>query len=305
MKYYIGIDGGGTKSRLLAVAPDGSEVGRAMGGSTNLASNTQESVRDCLARLFADFEAGSGANKEDCLAVCIGSAGLDYEAKEQEMQEILRGVGFRCPVVAVNDSLLALAAETRGEPGVVVIAGTGSIAYGRDAEGRTYRAGGWGHLIDDGGSGYWIAKEGVRRTLRAFDGSDPHTLLEQTLPAAFGVALLPEIIDTIYGGANKAELAAFAVYVDEGARQHDAVCCAILEDAAQELFVLVDTILRRMQSPDAMVIASGGTILGCERLFAGFERRVAAAHPGARIGKIQAEPVMGAVYMAMQAAVAV
>jgi N-acetylglucosamine kinase-like BadF-type ATPase len=297
MEYYVGIDGGGTKSRLLAVDKNEEPVAVLYGGSTNLASNQVSEVRETLRSLFARMFAEGGLSPEGCLGVCVGSAGLDFPAACGQMESLVRESGFACPVAAVNDSLLALAAATDGGPGVIIISGTGSIAYGAGADGTIARCGGWGHILDDGGSGYWIGKEAIRRAFLAYDGRGRQTVLTGKVMDKLGVSNLPDAIEPLYGdgGIGKPEIAEFCVMVQEGAEAGDAVCREILEEAAEELFALTDAILKKLGQDDLSVAVSGGSIQNNPTLLAMFAARVSAVYPRVSVAEIKREPVWGAI----------
>ena len=297
MKYYIGIDGGGTKSRLLAVDQNYNVIGEAAGHSTNLASNSKEFVYNSLKSIIYDFLETNNTRIEHCLGICIGSAGLDSQSSCRVMEQIVKDIGFTCRIIAINDSLLALAAVTEGGPGVVVISGTGSIAYGMDSSGSTVRCGGWGHILDDSGSGYWIGIEALQYALRSFDGRGEKTILEETFKEVFHVTHLPDCMEHIYSGFNKAEIAGYALYVKEGAGKKDNVCLEIIERAAKELFFLADAVIRGMKENAPDVIVSGGAILNNDILFSGFYSYIKESYPGIRIIKMDKKPVMGAIHL--------
>ena len=300
MEYYIGIDGGGTKSRLLAVDKENKIIGNSLGTSTNLASNSKEFVCESLRKLFADFFESSGADKKDCIGLCIGSAGLDSKKSEKLMVEIIKQLGFDCKILAVNDSLLVLSAVTKGKPGVVVISGTGSIAYGMNSDNDTIRCGGWGHILDDNGSGYKIGESALKYALRSYDGRGKKTILEETLKKALNLEYLPDCIERVYNDFNKAEIAGYAIYVKEGAAMNDEVCKDIIQEAALELFKLADAVLTKMQADDLEVIVSGGTILNIDMLYTSFIIFMKEKYPKTKVIKIDKEPVMGAIYLAQQ-----
>lgn len=301
MKYYLGIDGGGTKSRMMAVDIDERPIGEALGGSTNMASNPHEAVAKTLKDLFSDFLTAHNLKQEDCLSIAIGSAGLDSEKSHHVMEEMIRAVGFSCPVVAVNDSLLVLAAATKGGPGIVVISGTGAVAYGLGADGQTVRCGGWGHLLDDGGSAYWLGKEALRAAFFSYDGRGPKTVLEQVFKEKFDTDALPDCIDAVYGRFNKSDIAQYAREVEQGAKNGDAVCMRILREGAQELYWLADTVAQKLGAAALDVIVSGGNIINNNLLYELFVQKLQENHPQLRVRKIDKEPVMGAIYLALNA----
>src|SRR4030095_5317067 len=130
-------------------------------------------------------------------AVCLGIAGVDREDEASTVRAIMRRIGYRSHTIVVNDALIALVAAAGDAPGVVIIAGTGAIVYGRNANGEAARAGGWGHMIGDEGSGYWIGREALSAVMRAYDGRGPATRLTAAILSHLNVddeSRLPRIV---------------------------------------------------------------------------------------------------------------
>src|SRR3990170_4420420 len=119
-------------------------------------------------------------------AICLGIAGVDREDDHTVIRGIMKRIGLKARILIVNDALVALEAGTPGQPGIVIISGTGSIAYGRNAAGEAARSGGWGHVLGDEGSGYWIGRAALRAVLRAADRRGPPTVLTRMLLKHFG-----------------------------------------------------------------------------------------------------------------------
>ena len=295
-RYYIGIDGGGTQSRLLVASEDMEPLLRLQGGSTNPDSNTKEAVSATLGAMFLELR-NNGFLEEDCKGLCIGVAGINSAPAAKDMEELVRRMGYS-RVSAVNDCLLALAAAFGSGPGAVLVCGTGSIAFGRDAQGRVRRFGGWGHIFDDHGSAYWIGKEAIRRAFCSYDGRAPKTALEGAVQQAYGVDDLPLCAAKIYDeDFNKADIAQLATLVREHALNGDAESLGILKVAAAELGILAGTALDAAY-PHQSLVVSGGTIENNEILLGLLEDELGRTHPWARVRKIDKEPVWGAVYLA-------
>lgn len=299
--YYIGIDGGGTKSRLIAVDESQTVLGQNESGSTNLASNTGSEVFRELDSLFTGFFDKTGLTPDDCAGLCMGSAGIDYPGNKRLMEELIAKCGFTCPITVVNDSRIVLAAATGGGKGpcAVVVSGTGSIALGMDEDGESVRCGGWGHLLDDMGSAYWMGIEGIRRALRSYDGRCQKTVLEKSLPIAMGLNHITECLEPVYGGKlGKQEIAKLAPMVTAGAMAGDKACTEILETSAGELFLLADATIRKLKVAPDVVTVSGGTIVNSEIYLAKLREIMSRERPGVRVETIREEPIMGAVFLA-------
>ncbi len=181
MAYYLGIDGGGTKT-TCAVGDDDSLLATVTAGPSNIVRVGKAEVRRSLHQAIAQGCAAAGIFPVQVTRACIGAAG----AASEETARAIRGIAaevLTAEVIVIADMEIALEAAFPSCPGIVVIAGTGSIAYGRDSRGNTARAGGWGFAISDEGSAHWIARHAVAAIFRAWDrGSISHPQSRRTLP---------------------------------------------------------------------------------------------------------------------------
>src|SRR5204862_1881072 len=125
--------------------------------------------------------------------ICLGIAGVDRAGDQNVVREIMDRIGYKATILIVNDALIALQAGIGDAPGIVVVSGTGSIAYGRNAQGEAARAGGWGHVLGDEGSGYWIGRLALRAVVRHADGRGRATRLTPLLLGHFGLTGAAEL----------------------------------------------------------------------------------------------------------------
>lgn len=296
--FWIGIDGGGTKSRLMACDESGREYGPYVGGSTNLNSNPREAVQEHIRALVELFLMERGAAWGSISALAVGSAGVDIPENVADFTALLREAGFTCPLKVVNDVEILLESEVRGRPGLVLISGTGTVGLGKSADGRTHRVGGWGHIVGDEGSGYWIGREAVRRALRSLDGREPPTLLTGLLEERLGLPSVDRILPVVYGpDANKKDMAALARLVDAAAGQGDRAGREILRCAADEIFLMAQALVTACGLVGEFPIVVGGGILtGSEALWRDLRPRLHTLSPFTI--KAAREPAMGAVYLA-------
>src|SRR5262249_50032839 len=160
---FVGVDAGGTKTVCYLADQDGRVIGEARGPGASLtaagAYGVEGILRDVIGRVL---EPHSGTVS----GICVGMAGVDRPVEAALVRGMLQRVVASSHVAIVNDALVALEAGAPGRPGIVVIAGTGSIAYGRDTNGRAARAGGWGYVLADEGSGYWLGRQALRSAMR-------------------------------------------------------------------------------------------------------------------------------------------
>lgn len=276
MDNFIGIDGGGSGSRLVAIDKNRSIIAQAEGGPTNLTALPYDTVRDNIKNLLAKSQM-SGA---DCKYIYMGCAGASTHDNTIRLHNILKETGYHGPATIINDAHLALLAATQGKPGIILIAGTGSIAYGMDIHGRLHRAGGWGHLIDDGGSGYRISMDAIKAALMDFDKRGPSTILTQVITQYFGVSSPDEILLHIYGHYfDKSHIAGVSILVHGAAAAGDAVAIKILDQAVTDLVALASKIFPRIGADRTSLVLSGGIILNSSYIHGAFREIIGREHP--------------------------
>src|SRR5438270_8542374 len=156
--HVLGIDAGGTKTVCLLADERGMIVSEGRGPGANLLAAGELGVEKVLHEVM---ETAIGDRAITPAAICLGIAGVDREDEARTVRAIMRRIGYKSRVLVVNDALIALVAGAQDAPGIVIIAGTGSIVYGRNAGGEAARAGGWGHMICVVGIGYWIGRESL------------------------------------------------------------------------------------------------------------------------------------------------
>src|SRR5438876_9738583 len=192
--HVLGIDAGGTKTVCLLADERGTILAEGRGPGANLHAAGELEVEKVLHEVM---EEAIGERDIAPAAICLGIAGVDRDDEARTVRAIMRRIGHKSRVLVVNDALIALVAGAQDAPGIVIIAGTGSIVYGRNARGEAARAGGWGHMIGDEGSGYWIGKEALAAVMRAVDGRGSETRLTEDVLTHFQIAdtsQLPRIV---------------------------------------------------------------------------------------------------------------
>lgn len=297
MKYFIGIDGGGTNSRLLAVDLHGDVVGHVRGRTTNLESNPVATVMNNLTALIESFHERHFTKYEDCAGLCFGTAGVDTKASLLTIEELLRKTPFTCPTKVVNDALIALYANTRGEPGMMLIAGTGSIAYGVNAQGLEKRVGGYGYIVGDEGSAYWVVREAVRAALHAYDGTGPDTRLISDFTRALEFSEFEEIIDFVYR-RNKSDLARLSHVVTAAQAAGDPVADRIMQEALHYLSQSVDVLVKALGDEPMPLFQGGGFLMNSRYLQKGLAQRMASSHPQITLKEMSQPAEWGAVVLA-------
>ena len=294
MRYVLGVDAGGTKTVALLADESGQILGEARAGGANLQTHGELEVEKVLHDLIE-----RAAGERALSAVCLGMAGVDRPQDEAVLRGMLRRMGHRVGVRVVNDAVIALVAGAPGRVGLVVLAGTGSIAYGADGQGRTARSGGLGWLLADEGSAQWIGREALRSAVRAADGRGPETALMALVFEAMKVESLSELVPAVYErSVRPSELGRLAWTVEAGAKQHDAVAAGVLDAAASELALAARAVYRHLVflTGPVPVVLAGGAFRACP----GLVPRIAARLdiPAAETTQLTAEPAAGAVALA-------
>ncbi|HAE22824.1 MAG TPA: hypothetical protein DCG47_10940 [Spirochaetaceae bacterium] len=248
-EWLFGIDGGGTNSRIRVEGMDGSLLYRAEGGGCNPHAGSMKAASATIAALINEASQSAGLALHACTAGFIACAGVDTV---DERAEICRLVAAASALPAVlyagSDAEAALAGALGSPEGYLLIAGTGSIALGRSREGRTCRAGGWGHYLGDEGSAFWLAFEAIKRGLRGYEGRAETTSLYAAALEFFGLREAADFKPLLYSGFNKAAIARFAVRVEEERKAGDLVANGLFAEAARELAILVASVYERFSA---------------------------------------------------------
>ncbi len=227
MRYVIGIEGGGTKSRAAALSLDRKVLGRAQGGEMNLQNTLEGRLKETLTRLVERFQTRLGRPA----GISAGLAGCDRLQDKRKLKALLKGLFPGTPVIAESDARVALYGAFEEKPGILVISGTGSVAIGQDGQGRIARAGGWGYLLGDEGSGFSVGREALRACLYG-----RKTKLESLVRNALKVKKIEQVIPWIHAQEDVPKtLAWVAPLVFQAASRKDPAALEIVEAAASAL----------------------------------------------------------------------
>jgi N-acetylglucosamine kinase-like BadF-type ATPase len=302
MKLFLGVDGGQSATTALVGDETGRVLGEGEAGPCNHAASNEgrarleSAVRGSVAAACA--AAGLDYSAVTFEAACFGLSGGPAD-KRQILAELIRAG----KMVFVTDAEIALSGATAGGPGLVVIAGTGSIALGRNAQGRTARAGGWGYIFGDEGGAFDIARQALRAALRMEEGWGPETALRQVLLEATGAATVNDALHLFYTPAWPApRVARLAEAVDHAAQNSDPVAQRIIHQAAQELALLSAAVRTQLWRPaEPVEIAYVGGVFQCLALRERF-RMLVEMEPGAQLIDPRFGPAEGALLEAYRAA---
>jgi N-acetylglucosamine kinase-like BadF-type ATPase len=296
VKLFLGVDGGQSGTTAMVGNESGRVVGVGHGGPCNHVAKSEGRERFVRAVSACLREAGfEGVQFE---AACLGFSGGAAD-KDAYVRQLIKAKHY----VVTHDAFVALVGATAGEPGIVTIAGTGSIAFGRNREGKTARAGGWGYVFGDEGGGFDLVRQALRATLRHEEGWGPKTKLRDTLMAAAGATSANDLLHRFYTDEYPRErIAAFSKLVDRTARDGDAVAREILLSGAQQLATLATAV--RAQIFDGIVACRISYLGGVFRseILLGRYRMLMELEEGNRVNEPVFGPAAGALIEAYRAA---
>lgn len=294
MRYVLGIDAGGTKTVGLLADETGTVLRQARAGGANLRAHGELGVEKSLYQVIDALDA------PQVDALCLGIAGVALDADRDLVRNLLRRLGVKRAVRIVNDAVVALVAGAPDGVGVVLIAGTGSIAYGIDASGRTARSGGWGYLLGDEGSAFWLGHAAVRQGIRAADGRGPATTLYDRICRKLGFTTASDLVDWFYvQELSRTRVAQLASVVEEAAEEGDAAAIDLLDQASGHLARAAQSVVRQLAFPATFpLVLSGGAYKACPSLVRRLERDLEI--PAARVVRLEVEPAAGAVTLALR-----
>jgi len=306
--YYLGIDGGGTKT-TCAVGDESRVLAVATAGPSNVVRVGQERARESLQNSVRQACAAAGITPDEVARTCIGGSGAGRVEIAESVRRVLAEI-VPTPIDVVGDMQTALEAAFESSHGVVVNAGTGSFAYGRSRDGRTARAGGWGFAISDEGSAHWIGRQTVSAALRGADqqkNSDDREQFENSplvsaLMRAWGVHSLLDLARA----ANAVPPPDFSALFRAVASTDSAIASKVLESAGRELAQLAVVVIERLFPADdaspVRVAITGGVFRHAALVREVFYTELGRIEPRAEVNQNIVDSVEGALRLARRAA---
>ncbi|HKO97988.1 MAG TPA: BadF/BadG/BcrA/BcrD ATPase family protein [Pyrinomonadaceae bacterium] len=297
----VGVDGGGTKTHAVILDSNFSIVGEGVAGASNPLrvgiANAATAVREAIEKACEVAE----LRRTDLLVAEIGLAGARRQEIRARMRDALHTTGIG-EIIVVGDADIALYGVTEDEPGIILIAGTGSICCGINTRGRRMCAGGWGPVAGDEGGGSWIARQGLRAIAHATDGRGESTNLTEAACSYFHCSDPNDLSTAIYSPTITNErLAGFARHVIEAAKAKDAIARSIIAEAGKELGIAGAAVIRnlKLQAETFQVGYVGGVFTGAgELVLAGVREEVKKVAPKAYLAPPRFPPAVAAARMA-------
>ncbi|MGH4051419.1 MAG: N-acetylglucosamine kinase [Clostridium sp.] len=259
MNYIIGVDGGGTKTEAVAYSLEGKELGKGRSGFGNLLLNFKQALKNIInaVELCKDGINEYGGNL-DCLCIYVGLAGLETIGYKEKIENVLKEK-FNCKVEVCNDAEIAHAALLKGKDGIMTISGTGSICYGL-YKGKRDRTGGWGHILGDKGSGYYIALEAFKKMAFEEDSGLEKSKLTLAIMSKLNIDNVNDIKEFIHS-ENKGEIASYAQLVVELANIFEVNSVNILRKAGEDLAIMTERLYKKLEINEPINIGVKGSIL--------------------------------------------
>jgi len=299
MEWAIGVDGGGTHTRAVLVDAEGVVQDVRFGGCGNFQRIGTNGLQLLLDQLLPPLSAQAESQN---VALCLALAGAGRSAEQQEIAEMVKRIGWSNSVRVESDARAALEGAHGGAPGLVVIAGTGSIVLGKNDRGELARAGGWGPLLGDEGSGYYLGLQALQATTRYLDGAGPETELVEALAMALDMEGWDGLVPEVYGGKiDRGRIATLGPIVSDVATRGDAVAAEIVDRAGTALGGQVAAVAQRLGLLEDVTISCMGGVFAEEGLFA----RTILSNARSRTGVVWLRPAllpaaMGAVLLAWE-----
>jgi N-acetylglucosamine kinase-like BadF-type ATPase len=293
----IGIDAGGSTTEAILVDAAGAEVARASAAGANLHSINRQDAEANLSSVISPLLIGHRVR-----AICVGAAGAGRDADRAKLRQVVSWAAPpRMILIVKHDGEIALRAATRARPAMVVIAGTGSLAYGERADGTSARAGGYGPRIGDPGSAHAIGLAAIAHAARAFDGVEPAGPLATQISRELEATSANDLIERIAQSPDVSEVAALAVHVGVADRAGDSAAREILAPHEQLLGALAARVAREVRDRDAMlpIALSGGAYDALPSLVGAVTRAVQATGP-CDIVRPELSPAAGAAAIALE-----
>ncbi|NOZ60105.1 MAG: hypothetical protein GXO74_00335 [Calditrichaeota bacterium] len=247
MSFFIGVDGGGTKTELVLLDAEGNLIVKTRVGSTNYQAVGASRVKQELLNGFQQLLKKSKVDVKRVADIFLGLAGAGRKNDQIEVKKLFDGTPYQGKIFVDTDAVIALAGAFGTKPGIVIISGTGSICFGKNSQGQFIRAGGWGYLLGDEGSGYFIGSSAIIAALKDFDGRGDRTQLLQEITSHFQLKSIDEIIPLIYQNKiDRIKIADLAPLVFRVAKQGDLIAEEIIKTTGKELGMLARAVAVRL-----------------------------------------------------------
>jgi N-acetylglucosamine kinase-like BadF-type ATPase len=263
-QYVLGIDGGGTKTQAIILGTDGTFCGAGIAGPTNFDDIGVEAARENMRAAVEQARKDSNI-RQPFAAAFLGIAGVVSARDRAIVHEMALSLDL-APAGQVgvdHDCRIALAGGLGGRPGVVLIAGTGSSCFGMNLAGDRWLVGGWGYLMGDDGSSYWLGVQALRATIASYDGRIGETIIARHVLQSLGITAIEDIMHRVYvEGLSRMQIAALAPIVTEAAQHGDEIAAALIAQSVNTLAEWIRVTIHKLGMNDSMPLVTlvGGLV---------------------------------------------
>ncbi len=302
MKYYVGIDGGGTKTKAVLVDAKLNIINEEIGGPSNFLAFDIDDVSNYILELLTKLTENVKITLADVHSILIGTAGAGRKDDVQRLKNNLLEKAKKLGITINNfnvesDARIALEGAFAGKPGSILIAGTGSIMFGKDSDGSIHRVGGFGRILGDEGSGFHIGKAGLSAVAKSLDGRSSETLLAELLKVKFEISNPTQLINEVY--KNNFDIPKVAPLVIEAAQKNDEICKNIINSEIVELTEHIVAMKKLLNEEILSVSLIGGTIT-TDNYYANLFQSKVKTIPNIKLVDAKFPPEVGAALMAIQ-----
>lgn len=303
MKYFVGIDGGGTKTHCVIANQNKEFLFECFGGPSNFIMIGSQVVSETLLSLLKQCAETLNIGFEDIESVVLGTTGAgrrtDAETLEKDFIEYCKSKNITINhFYVISDALAALEGAFSGKPGSILIAGTGSIMFGKDSQGSIHRVGGFGRFIGDEGSGYSLGKKGLTAVARAFDGRGNETKLALKLQTMYNINSLDDLITLIY--KKNFDIASFGKVVIDTANEGDLVSRYILIDEVEELTLHIKSMYAKLQTREMKLVFIGSLLTNWNIYSNALQDKIITEYPNVKVVRPELNPAQGALIVGME-----
>lgn len=299
LQYVVGWDGGGTKTAMQIRDLDGNILLTTKGGSLNYNSNRKEELCETIESLM-DVVRGLPGGMEGCKSFCISAAGISNNEAVKFITEQLNRSGVLCNIFIVGDHEAALYGAFGRPEGIVLVSGTGSICFGMNKDLVSHRTGGYGHLIDDEGSGYAIGRDILTAAVRIYDKRIANSILLELVLNELGTGTVEGIVQYTYqSNWSKANIASLSPLLLCAIKEGDIEALRICERASEELVNLVLPVARILSLEDGQLSFLGGILTHYEPIRAQVIQKLSTKLPAIHIVEPKNDSVTGATLIAL------
>ncbi len=299
MQFVAGFDGGGTKTAVEIRTINNIVKTRSDFGALNINGSSIETVQNTLENAFSFLNTQCGG-LQNLACVCIGTAGISNPKTQQIIEETVRLCGFNGEIILKGDHETALAGAIGKQEGVILIAGTGSICFGRTASGETARCGGFGHVLDDGGSGYAIGKNALVAVVRSHDKREKPTVLTKLVYEQLGLLNINELIKFVHDEkTDKKSIASIAPLVSTAYDMGDFAAREIVKNACKELAQIAQPVIDELNFERTEIAMAGSILKKAQEVYSGVKQMISAKNENVKFITPVGDAASGACIIAL------